>query len=152
MAMIIVKKALLAVVMTPMVLFSMGAIAADEVSDDLASLQKDEWLTVKVDGTSAADHSNHTISLSEDGSISGHTGCDTYSAKAVIDGVDISFTNIEKSSVTCSFKREAASEREFLDALGKAASFTLNVNVWRIYDASTEEVLELRRMGSFMVR
>ena len=129
-------------------------LLADETiaAKDLANLHKGEWLTVDVDGTGAADETNHTISVADDGSVTGHTGCNSYTAMSVVDGVNLSFAQIKVTKEMCESMFTQKAEKEFLAALGKANTYNVNVNVMRIYDADMKEVLKLRRLGTFTIR
>jgi heat shock protein HslJ len=107
-----------------------------------------EWLAETVDGTAAADETNHTISFADDGTISGHTGCNAYSGKAAIDGDKMVLSDVAETTKTmCKYKIAERAAGQYLAALSKAASYKVNVNVLRLYDADGKEVIKFRRLG-----
>jgi heat shock protein HslJ len=117
-------------------------------ADDIKGLHKGEWLVVEVDGTDAADETNHTMTIADDDKVTGHTGCNAYTANAIVDGVDLSFQNVEVSENMCVSKDMENAETAFLAAMSKVGAFNVNVNVLRIYDSEMKEVLKLRRLGT----
>ena len=104
---------------------------------------------MEVDGSNAADETNHTLEIAADGSVKGHTGCNKYTAVAIIDGVNMAFEDIKVTENKCLTMVTDNAEKAFLTALTKAAEFNVNVNVLRIYDSETNELLMLRRLGTF---
>jgi heat shock protein HslJ len=144
-------RTIVALLAVPLMLASASSFA-DQNADDVASIEKSEWLAVDVDGTSSADHAHHTMKIDVDGSVSGNTGCNHYTATAQIDSENISFADIDVGVTKCQVMVQQATEAAYIAALGKAATYVRNVHVLRIYDADNNEVLKLRRMGTFMLR
>lgn len=92
-----------------------------------------EWLVEDVMGTGTLDRLRVTLAIAEDGSVSGHSGCNRFAGKAMIDGDKLSFGPLAGTRMACP-EAQMNLEQKYLGALEKVASF-------RIDDAQRKLVL-----------
>jgi len=96
------------------------------VSDDTApTLFDTTWLAEDIGGKGVIDDAQTTLSIAEDGSVTGRGGCNGYFSQATIDGEKITFGKAGSTMMACP-DAIMDQERRFHEALEKTASFRFN--------------------------
>ncbi|MBL8579383.1 MAG: YbaY family lipoprotein [Mesorhizobium sp.] len=99
------------------------------VSEDTAppapALFDTTWLAEDIGGKGVIDDAQTTLSIAEDGSVTGRGGCNGYFSQATIDGEKISFGKAGSTMMACP-EAMMDQERRFHEALEKTASFRFN--------------------------
>lgn len=84
-----------------------------------------EWLVEDVMGTGTLDRLRVTLSIAEDGSVSGHSGCNRFAGKATIDGEKLSFGPLAGTRMACP-EAQMDLEQKYLGALANVAAFRID--------------------------
>ncbi len=83
------------------------------------------WLAEDIGGKGVIDDAQTTLSIAEDGSVTGRGGCNGYFSQATIDGEKISFGKAGSTMMACP-DAIMDQERRFHEALEKTVSFRFN--------------------------
>ncbi len=102
--------------------------------DLAAAITGVEWTVLSIDGIDALGETAPTLTIAEDGSAGGHSGCNRFIGRAALDGETLGFTGIASTLMACD---DAAMrvERAYYDALAATATFTLSGGILALVDA-----------------
>jgi heat shock protein HslJ len=99
------------------------AITTREATTELPGTS---WVLVELDGAEPVGASAPSIVFAEDGTVSGSTGCNTFSGTATIDGSSIELGPLATTRMACTDEAAGAQEQAFLLALDGVTSYTID--------------------------
>ena len=100
-------------------------VAQDAAAPAAPTLFDTTWLAEDIGGKGVIDDAQTTLSIAEDGSVTGRGGCNGYFSQATIDGEKITFGKAGSTMMACP-DAIMDQERRFHEALEKTASFRFN--------------------------
>lgn len=105
------------------------------------SLTGTVWNLISLNGQLLVPTTSITAEFSEDGKVSGSSGCNNYTANYEIDGSDISI-NTSPAAMTLMACPEPimAQESAYLETLGTATTYEVNADTLTLFDATGEPV------------
>lgn len=120
--------------------------AAPAGAGEGVTLQR-EWLLEDIMGGGVIDRIQMTLDVKEDGSVSGHGGCNRFAGKAEIDGDRLKFGPLASTRMAC-LDVEMDQEQKYFEALGKVASFRIDEQQRKLFlqDESGATVLTYSAM------
>ena len=83
------------------------------------------WTLVKIGDQEVTLEAPPTLTVADDGSVSGSTGCNTYTGTATIEGDSISFGPLATTRVFCS-GAPGVTETAFLAAINEVEAFAID--------------------------
>lgn len=84
-----------------------------------------EWLLEDISGGGVIDRLQLTLQVAEDGSVSGHGGCNRFAGQAEIGDDSLSFGPLAATRMACG-EAQMNQEQKYFDALDKVASFSID--------------------------
>jgi len=131
-----------------LLLFSVIFTSCDEtkkVIDVAGSIQLTGSYTVSaIDGNTLVKTTNPTFTMSAlDNSFRGNTGCNSAFGNYTIEQFIIDFSDLAVSERYCSEEKIMETERNFLNALNKAGSYSLQNEVLTLYSKTDKSILLL---------
>lgn len=131
-----------------LLLFSVIFTSCDEtkkVIDIAGSVQLTGSYTVTtIDGNTLGKTTSPTFTMSAlDNSFRGNTGCNSVFGNYSIDLFTINFGDLAVSERYCAEEKIMETERDFLNALNKAGSFSLQNEVLTLYSNTDKSILLL---------
>ncbi len=134
--------------------FEPGQPSADILVRRVASPPEQEavtpvgsWLAEDILGGGVIDNAQTTLTIAEDGAVSGRGGCNSFGGTARISGETIEFGQLISTQMACA-EALMNQEQKFFDALGRAASFRLVPEERKLLllDAEGAELVRLAAM------
>ena len=112
--------------------FEPGQSSADILVVRVAAQPEEEtvtlvgsWLAEDILGGGVVDNAQTTLTIAEDGAVSGRGGCNSYGGRAQIDGETIEFGQLVSTQMACA-EALMNQEHNFFEALGRVASFRID--------------------------
>lgn len=88
-------------------------------------IEDKDWLAEDILGGGVIDNAQTTLTVANDGAVSGSGGCNRYFSRAKLSGETISFAEIGSTYMQCP-PALMNQERRFLDVLGKTRSYRID--------------------------
>ncbi|WP_438863980.1 META domain-containing protein [Neptunicella sp.] len=126
----------------------LAGCASDPVTQDNADVTSltGTWRVEDINQTGVTDYAMLTMQFSEQGRVSGSTGCNRYNASLQTDNGNFVVANTISTRRAC-VPAIANQEQRFLAALNEAATYQLKQQTWLIiYDGSGQPRLTLTQM------
>ncbi|SEB65596.1 putative lipoprotein [Nitratireductor aquibiodomus] len=107
-----------------------------------------EWLVEDIDGGGVMDRLRSTLTLSEDGAVSGSGGCNRFRGNVKVEGASIRFTLLASTNMACS-PAAMNQEQAFLKALERARRFEIHQTFRKLVllDEEGKAILRLAEMS-----
>jgi heat shock protein HslJ len=110
--------------------FALVAIAGcqSEPNDgmpDITQIQDRVWVAETIEGQPATTGVASTLTLEEDGHVSGSTGCNRYTGTAASDGAQLHFSQLAMTKMAC-LGPAMAQETHFTQALARTDHWSLD--------------------------
>jgi heat shock protein HslJ len=86
--------------------------------DATTELPGTAWDLVDLDGAEPVGQTPPSLAFTEDGSVTGSTGCNTFNAEVTIDGTELTFGPLATTRMACTDDAAAQQEQAYLAALG----------------------------------
>lgn len=102
-----------------------------------------DWLAENIRGAAVVDRVQTTLTIADDGAVTGSGGCNQYQGKATIEGAKISFGPLATTRMACA-PAVMAQEQTFFAALAVVRAFRI--------DAATRKLFLLDLTGTPVVR
>ena len=99
------------------------AITTREATADLPGTS---WVLAELDGVDPVAEAAPTIEFAEDGTVSGSTGCNTFTGSVTIDGTSLEFGPLATTRMACADPAVNEQEQAFLLALEGVTSYTID--------------------------
>ncbi|MAS12450.1 MAG: hypothetical protein CMH69_04020 [Nitratireductor sp.] len=108
-----------------------------------------EWLVEDIDGGGVMDRLRSTLTLSEDGAVSGSGGCNRFRGNVKVEGASILFTPLASTNMACP-PAVMNQEQAFLNALGRARRFEIHQTFRKLVllDEEGKAILRLAEISS----
>nr|WP_244491064.1 META domain-containing protein [Paramesorhizobium deserti] len=100
------------------------------------------WLVEDIYGAGVVDDAQTTLTIGEDGEVSGSSGCNRYFTKASFSADTLSFAEVGSTYMQCP-PALMNQESKFFDALGKARAYRVDMGKLLLLDADGKEILRL---------
>ncbi|WP_407864450.1 META domain-containing protein [Phyllobacterium phragmitis] len=113
---------------------------ADTVLD--SPIEGATWLVEDIYGNGVVDNAQTTLTIGDDGEVSGSSGCNRYFTKALLSADMLSFAEVGSTYMQCP-PALMNQESKFFDALGKARSYRIEMGKLLLLDAEGKEILRL---------
>jgi putative lipoprotein len=99
------------------------AITSREATVDLPGTS---WTLVDLDGAEAIGDLPPSLTFTEDGTVNGFTGCNTFNGEVSIDGSTLTFGTLVTTRMACLDEALAAQEQAFLAAMEAVTNYTID--------------------------
>lgn len=99
------------------------AITSREATTDLPGTS---WNLVDLDGAAPVGETTPGITFTEDGTVTGTTGCNSFNGQVTIDGSQLSFGPLATTRMACLDPAVAEQEQAFLAALEAVTAYTID--------------------------
>jgi len=104
------------------------------------------WLVEDIYGSGVVDDAQTTLTIGNDGEVSGSSGCNRYFTKASFSADTVSFAEVGSTYMQCP-PALMNQESKFFDALGKTHSYRLEPGKLLLLDDKGQEILRLTQNG-----
>jgi len=101
------------------------ATACSIMEPTLGPFNGETWLAEDIGGAGVIDDLQTTVTLTKDGGVSGYSGCNRFSGKAIRDGAKIRFSPLASTRRACA-PAVNDQEQKFLAALQNTRSYRLD--------------------------
>jgi heat shock protein HslJ len=98
------------------------------------------WKLSTINGQPAQDGTNVTAKF-ENGEVSGSAGCNSYGGKYSASGSKVSMKDLVSTMMACDGQGVMDQESAFLQAMGQAASYTVNNGSLEVKNSNGETIL-----------
>jgi heat shock protein HslJ len=99
------------------------AITSREATTELPGTS---WTLVDLDGAEPVGETTPNITFTEDGTVTGTTGCNTFNGQVTIDGSTLSFGPLATTRMACVDPAASTQEQAFLAALEDVTAYTID--------------------------
>ncbi|PRD45917.1 hypothetical protein C5748_01930 [Phyllobacterium phragmitis] len=113
---------------------------ADTAQD--SPIEGSSWLVEDIYGNGVVDNAQTTLTIGDDGEVSGSSGCNRYFTKASFSAGSLSFAEIGSTYMQCP-PALMNQESKFFDALGKTHAYKIEMDKLILLDANGKEILRL---------
>jgi heat shock protein HslJ len=122
-------------------LFAVAFLALSAcTSSSSQSLVGQPWLLTELNGQVPIPNTTITAEFTEDGSVSGSSGCNQYTTSYTVDGDQLNFGEQVASTMMACLEPVMEQEREYLQALTATATFEIEDDVLVLLDADGNEL------------
>jgi heat shock protein HslJ len=94
--------------------------------DATTELPGTAWDLVDLDGAEPVGQTPPSLAFTEDGSVTGSTGCNTFNAEVTIDGSELTFGPLATTRMACTDGAAAQQEQAYLAALEGVTGYTID--------------------------
>lgn len=116
------------------------AITTREATTDLPGTS---WVLVELDDAEPVADAAPTIAFAEDGTVSGSTGCNTFTGSVTIDGTSLEFGPLATTRMACADPAVNEQEQAFLLALESVTSYTIDQDGRLVLEGDAPLVFEV---------
>jgi heat shock protein HslJ len=120
--------------------FAACAITTREATMELPGTS---WVLVEMDGAEPVADAAPTLAFAEDGTVSGSTGCNTFSASVTIDGTSLEFGPLATTRMACTDPAVNEQEQAFLLAMEDVTSYTIDADGRLVLEGDGELAFEV---------
>ena len=99
------------------------AITSRDATTDLPGTS---WTLVDLDGAEAVGETPPGITFTDDGGVTGTTGCNTFNAEVAIEGSELTFGPVATTRMSCADPALAEQEQAFLAAIEGVSGYTID--------------------------
>jgi heat shock protein HslJ len=99
------------------------AITSREATMDLPGTS---WTLVELDGAEAVGETPPSIAFTDEGGVTGSTGCNTFNGEVTIDGSELSFGPLATTRMACVDPAASEQEQAFLLAMEGVTGHTID--------------------------
>src|SRR5687768_17499524 len=99
------------------------AITSREATTELPGTS---WTLVDLDGEEAIGDTPPSIAFTDDGGVTGTTGCNTFNGEVTIEGSELTFGPLATTRMACADPAVADQEQAFLVAIEGATGYTID--------------------------
>ncbi|RCS23155.1 META domain-containing protein [Phyllobacterium salinisoli] len=109
-------------------------------------IENSTWLVEDIYGAGVVDNAQTTLTIGDDGEVSGSSGCNRYFTKASVAADTLSFAEVGSTYMQCP-PALMNQESKFFDALGKTQSYRLDLGKLLLLDGEGKEILRFTQNG-----
>ena len=120
------------------------AITGREATTDLPGTS---WVLVELDGAEPVGDAAPSIAFAEDGTVSGSTGCNTFTGSVTIDGTSLEFGPLATTRMACADASANEQEQAFLLAMEEVTSYTIDEDGRLVLEGESPLVFEVAAEG-----
>ncbi len=84
------------------------------------------WTLVDLDGAEPVGETPPSITFTDEGSVTGSTGCNTFNGEITIDGSELSFGPLATTRMACVDPAASEQEQAFLVAMESVSGYTID--------------------------
>jgi len=99
------------------------AITSREATTELSGTS---WTLVEIDGAEPVGETPPSITFTDEGSVTGTTGCNTFNGEVAIDGSELSFGPMATTRMACVDPAASEQEQAFLLAMESVTGYTID--------------------------
>jgi heat shock protein HslJ len=110
-------------VLVALVGLSACAITSREATTELPGTS---WTLVDLDGAESVGETPPGITFTDDGGVTGTTGCNTFNGEVTIDGSELTFGPLATTRMACADPALADQEQAFLVAIETVEGYTID--------------------------
>jgi heat shock protein HslJ len=109
-------------------LFAMLALAGCAITsrDATTELPGTAWTLVDLDGAEPVGTTVPTIAFTDDGGVTGTTGCNTFNGEVTIDGGELTLGPLATTRMACADPAAGEQEQAYLAALESVTGYTID--------------------------
>lgn len=115
-----------------------------DTDQNASAIEGKDWLAEDIQGGGVIDNAQTTLTVADDGSVSGSAGCNRFMTKAVVKGDAVSFGPVTATYMQCP-PALMTQERKFLDLLEKVRTYRIETGKLVLIDESGQELAKLAR-------
>jgi putative lipoprotein len=120
------------------------AITSREATTDLPGTS---WALIELDGAEPVADAAPTLAFAEDGTVSGSTGCNTFTGSVTIDGTSLEFGPLATTRMACADPAVSDQEQAFLLAVEGVTSYTIDEDGRLVLEGDAPLVFEVAAEG-----
>ena len=120
------------------------AITSREATIDLPGTS---WALVELDGAEPVADAAPTLAFAEDGTVSGSTGCNTFTGSVTIEGTALEFGPLATTRMACADPAVNEQEQAFLLAIEGVNSYTIDEDGRLVLEGDAPLVFEVAAEG-----
>ena len=109
-------------------LLTLMALSACAITsrDATTELPGTSWVLVDLDGGAPVGETPPSVTFNDDGSVTGSTGCNTFSGEVAIEGSELSFGPLATTRMACADDGASAQEAAFVAAMESVTGYTID--------------------------
>jgi putative lipoprotein len=109
-------------------------------------IEGSSWLVEDIYGAGVIDNAQTTLTIGDDGQVSGSSGCNRYFTKVSFSADTLSFAEVGSTYLQCP-PALMNQESKFFDALGKTRAYKVDMGKLLLIDDKGKEILRLTQNG-----
>lgn len=133
----------------PIALLALLAMSACAITSREATteLPGTSWTLVELDGSEAVGETPPSITFTDEGGVTGSTGCNTFNGEVTIDGAELSFGPLATTRMACLDEGASAQEHAFLLAMEDVTGYTIDSEGWLVLEGGASLTFEVAPQG-----
>ena len=120
------------------------AITSREATTELPGTS---WTLVELDGAEAVGETPPSIAFTDEGGVTGSTGCNTFNGEVTIDGSELSFGPLATTRMACLDESASAQEQAFLLAMEDVTGYTIDSEGQLVLEGGASLTFEVAPQG-----